>query len=415
MAYSVYNFYGSGPVPYSTGFPTDGSSYYSNPTASFGSAAVGSNYFAGYSGPGSDGYWGDFGSSNSNNNYYNQFIAPALSSASQTMQQAMTPSPAPAPVQAPAPTPGAAPAPTPTPAPVPTALDDKTVASRLQLIAGKLDTQAGAAQDGKFSAEDLSNALADQNGRYTAEEKQALQYLADNKGDFRLRLDQLDGTADGVISTASINKAMVDPTAKPATPINNAQDAYKIINNNLALFQQNPDDKLISYNDLSNALASNDPKYTEDVKNAVKWIQSHKESFDKADLLDNTDDDQIQVDVISRTAGQGEIPDRFGFNYDGKDADQASINKAIDVLSANGDAGFKKIDNSTGGNPDGVINWDDMQGALKDNTGKFTAEEKQAIITLYGGTDDNGDDSAYDRANGRDSKANYDEIKGQRR
>ena len=99
----------------------------------------------------------------------------------------------------------------------------------------------------------------------------------------------------------------------------------------------------------------------------------------------------------------------------GRDADQASVNKAIDVLSANDNSGLRKIDNATGGNPDGIINWGDIQGALRDTSGKFTAEEKQAIITLYGGTDGNGNGSAYDAANGKDSKATYDEIKAQRR
>ncbi len=317
-----------------------------------------------------------------------------------------------------------------TPAAEQVAPEDLTLAETLKTLKDNkniLDTaSSGGTADQSISKADLQAVADNKDGKFKPELVAAAK-AALNNSDLLKALSSRDTTAghdanntnDFVFKFSDLEelegKAAADPAYKPDVKpqINNAQSAFNVLNQNLDKLRENSEDKLISFDDLLRAANRNDA--SPELKQAVEWLKNNKAAWDKADALDNNDDDTVQTDVIEKTALTGEIADRYGFNYNGKNADQANVNKAIDTLSANGDAGFKKIDNIQGGNVDGVISSDDMWAAVQDTSGKFTAEEKQAIITLWGGTDDNGEDSAYDSANGRDSKADYNEIKGQKK
>jgi hypothetical protein len=98
-------------------------------------------------------------------------------------------------------------------------LNDTTVVARIQIIASDLDTD----KDGLISIEELRAAQKDETGKYSKEDKAALQYILDNQNGLRGRLDNFDGNADGSFAVDTLDKVVADPNAKPEEEMSNTE------------------------------------------------------------------------------------------------------------------------------------------------------------------------------------------------
>lgn len=216
---------------YGTGYESGGyNNLYSNPQENL-------TYFQGYQSPNQDGY-------NSNYGLY----GPEASTS--TPQQPKMP------------------------------LNDATALARIQGIAGELDKQVTGETDSKIDLQDLQKAVADDSGKYTKEQKEAIQYLIDNQNGMRGRLDSFDGKGDSVIQVDTLNKLVANPNAQPEKTAEQKMtntEAIRIYKDYLgSRMMKGMDREEIS------RLAESD-KISEDERTAFKKLLSNKALFDAAD------------------------------------------------------------------------------------------------------------------------------------
>lgn len=162
------------------------------------------------------------------------------------------------------------------------------------------------------------------------------------------------------------------------------------------------------------AIASGAQDAPYELREACQWIVQNTGQLNKLEMyenMDGSDDDGLQVDLIQAIAEQGDIEENFGLDVGNQNVvSAADKKKAKEIFARNDNALLKKIDAIQGGSPDGVISNQDMWAAVRDRTGKFTVEEKRAILTVIGGDDGNVDGSIWDNINDGDEKASYEEF-----
>ncbi len=277
--------------------------------------------------------------------------------------------------------------------------------------------------------------------------KQDLQAVADNKD--KKFSDKLVAAAKAALKNEALMAALdtretfsfqdlqtftdaakADPGYLPPTTMtfNNSQDAYAVLAkaiNNGTLATGNFDQagnftgsltdgsgKFVDIKTIK-AIADGSQPAPYELREACKWIVNNPAELQKMEMyekMDGHDDEGLQIDLIQAVAS-GPIEENFGLDV----GDQSVISaedkkKAREIFARNDNALLKKIDAILGGSPDDLITSDDMWAAFNDRTGKFTVEERRAILTVLGGNDGNHRGSIWDNINDGDEKADYYEF-----
>lgn len=161
-------------------------------------------------------------------------------------------------------------------------LNDMTALARIQNISNELDQQSTGQTDGTIALGDLKQALEDKSGKYSKEDKEAIQYLMDNQNGMRGRLDSFDGKADAMMTVDSINKLVANPNAQPEKEKTPEQkmtntEAMRIYKDYLGSHMMKGMDR-----EKLSRMAESD-KVSEEERTAFKKLLNNKELFDAAD------------------------------------------------------------------------------------------------------------------------------------
>jgi hypothetical protein len=293
-----------------------------------------------------------------------------------------------------------------------------------------LDTAGeGSADDDLIAKADLQAIADNKDGKYNSKpelvaaaraalKNDALMAALDKRKTFSF--DDLQAFADAVRA----DENYVPPTQ---LKFNNSQEAYavlaKAINKGTLKtgnFDQNGNwswaesasGKFVDLKTIK-AIADGTQEAPFELREACKWIVQNNSELQKLEMYENMDgfdDDGLQVDLIQALAN-GPVEENFGLDVGNQGVVSVEDKrKAREIFARNDNALLKKIDAIQGGNPDGVISNGDMWAAVNDRTGKFTVEEKRAILTVIGGNDGNLDGSIWDNINDGDEIATYNEF-----
>jgi hypothetical protein len=256
--------------------------------------------------------------------------------------------------------------------------------------------------DKLLSVEDLDAVLNSRDKSVTEEMKKAAQVMKNNT--LIAKIDKAgtnnpdtpgDETKDGLISKDEIQAWANDYAGQQgkADVPKNLKDAMVILNRAGAGNVFGADKKKFTFDEVRAAV--NKSGIAADVKGALQYLIDHKEGeFDKLDMLDQSDDDAVQVDVIPDAAVEG-----ASLEYFGTTPTEQNNRKALTIL----DDIYDQVDvASKGGSPDKTISEEDMKAALADRSGKYTAKQKSALRYMLNVRQ--GGDTLWESMDGDDDK-----------
>jgi hypothetical protein len=243
----------------------------------------------------------------------------------------------------------------------------------------------------RINAEDLDAVINSRDKSITMEMKKAAKVLQDNGSIAKMDSSESSSNTDGAVSFDTVRSWATDyeTAGRKANGPKDLQKAMSIINSNINVFTNGDGNKkLITYNELIGILNSTDEKYTPEIKSAVQYLKDNKDKFDKLEAMDLTDDDKIQIDVISDAAAQGESLD-YGFGTDASQATAEKNKQALEFLRSKWNDGIKE---------------QDLKNILSDSSGAYTAKEKNLINYILNNPQGNGT-SLWEALDGRDNHA----------
>lgn len=223
-------------------------------------------------------------------------------------------------------------------------LNDSTALARIQMIADHLDKQITGETNGEISLGDLREAAADDSGKYSKDDKEAIQYLLDNQNGMRGRLDNFDGKGDSLIKVDSINALVANPNAQPEkekTPEEKMTNTEAIMT--LKQFLDRPFVKGIDREGLIKM--SEDEKIDPQLRIAAKKLLQNEELFKAADVGKKNDgkyDGFISVNDLKKLINRPDL-DKIGANsgsygaggFNGQPVIQPGVNAYPPVYTGN--------------------------------------------------------------------------------
>lgn len=190
---------------------------------------------------------------------------------------------------------------------------------------------------------------------------------------------------DGKVSFDMFKKWTEDYTtnSRRADGPADIKKAMDILYGNIELFQDgDPNKKVINFDkDFLPALNSDNPKYSPQVRAAVQYLQDHKDEYNTLDALDGLKDGGIQVDVMKSAISVGTTHtygwdiNQWDLSKTTREENRAAWNVVIGM--------WEKLESMTDGENDNIVAQSDIKLALSDHSGKFTPEERQALIRIF--------------------------------